>query len=64
MPSMRKEVRKHPTDCEETLRVVLENVQHFNKNNAKLVQFDPQPGKDHVVLWYDPISPPAQSPGG
>jgi hypothetical protein len=44
-------IPKHPTDSDETLRLVLDDIKFSNQNGYKLVSY--QIESDKVVLNYD-----------
>jgi hypothetical protein len=45
-------IPKHPTDCDKTLGLVLDNIVFRNNNGYKLVKYEIKP--DEVVLNYKP----------
>jgi hypothetical protein len=47
-------IPKHPTDCDETLKLVLQNIVFCNQNGYKLVTYEIKP--DEVVLNYEPYA--------
>jgi hypothetical protein len=47
-------IPKHPTDCDESLRSVLENILFCNKNGYKLVSYEIK--TNEVVLNYEPYA--------
>ena len=49
---MTQNVPKHPTDCDETLKAVLDNVIFNNANNYHLISYEIRPNE--VVLHYAP----------
>lgn len=51
MAQFKKKVPKHPTDCDQSLRAVLDNIKFNNENDAKLVDYTIKPKE--IELNYE-----------
>ncbi len=51
MGQIKKMITKHPSECDETLDAVLQDIEDCNRNGDKLVAFSIQPSD--VILIFE-----------
>ncbi len=51
MAQFKKAITKHPSDCDETLDAILQDIETCNRKGDRLVAFSIQP--DDVILVYE-----------